>query len=662
MSFKIKSIYQPKGDQPKAIEKLTKAIRNKDKYQILLGVTGSGKTFTIANVIKNINKPTLILSHNKTLAAQLYGELKQLFPENAVEYFISYYDYYQPEAYIPGRDIYIEKDVNINEKIEMLRLHCTMNLLERKDTIVVASVSCIYGIGLPEEYSQAIVHLKKNEIINRDLLIKKLIDSHYKRNDFSFQRGAFRVKGDTLEIFPAYLEHSIKIEFDFDKISKIVRINPLNNNVLEELDFYPIYPANHFITSQSKVNSIIASIENELSERVAYFKEKNKLFEANRIYQRSKFDLEMIKEVGYCSGIENYSYHLYGGKKGNPPYCLIDYFPKDYLMIIDESHVTIPQIRAMYGGDYSRKKNLVDYGFRLPCAFDNRPLKFEEFENKINQVIFVSATPAEFELSKTQGEFVEQVIRPTGLIDPEIVIRPIENQVDNLISEINLITPRKEKVLISTLTKKMSEDLTEFLTKAGIKAKYLHSEISTLERSQIIRDLRMGNFDVLVGINLLREGLDLPEVSLVAILDADKAGFLRSETSLIQLAGRAARNINGKVIFYANALTKAIKYAVNETNRRRKKQLAYNKENNITPQSIIKSKQEILKSTEIAENFSAKNNKEKEIEVSKYLDINSKEKVILLLEEEMKIAAKNLAFEKAAYLRDKILELKENLY
>ena len=659
--FKLISNYKPKGDQPQAITELVEGLISGDKFQTLLGVTGSGKTFTIANVIEKVNKPTLVLSHNKTLAAQLYGEFKQLFPENAVEYFISYYDYYQPEAYIPGRDIYIEKDADINKQIERLRLHTTMSLMERQDVIIVASVSCIYGLGIPEEYREAHLRIKTGEIIDRDHLLKKLVEIHYGRNDIAFESGTFRVHGDIVDIFPAYMEHSIRVEFYGDEIEKISRLNPLDNRVLEVVTEYPIYPANHFITSKSILAKAVNSIKEELKERINFFEKNNKLLEAQRIEQRTNFDLEMLNELGYCSGIENYSRHLTGAKKGEPPYCLLDYFPEDFLMVIDESHATIPQIHAMYGGDYTRKKNLVDFGFRLPSAFDNRPLKFDEFENKINHVIFISATPAEYELSKTEGVFVEQVIRPTGLIDPEIEVKPVSTQVDDLLEQIRTRTAVNQKILVTTLTKRMAEDLSEYLSRAGVKTRYLHSEITAIDRIQIIRDLRLGEFDVLVGINLLREGLDLPEVSLVAILDADKAGFLRSTRSLIQTAGRAARNIEGKVLFYADKITDAMRETIDETNRRRAKQMRYNIENNITPQSIKKNIDDIMASTSVAEGYRKVDKKEKVSDrdkFMKYLNLDSKEKVIELLEKEMIEASDKLDFERAAELRDRLFELK----
>ena len=661
--FKIVSSYKPKGDQPQAIAELIDGLQSGDKYQTLLGVTGSGKTFTIANVIAKLNKPTLVLSHNKTLAAQLYGEFKQLFPENAVEFFISYYDYYQPEAYIPGRDIYIEKDADINSQIEKLRLHATMSLSERKDVIIVASVSCIYGLGIPQDYRDALIRIKTGEVIERDKLLKKLVNIHYGRNDIAFERGTFRVNGDIVDIYPAYLENSIRVEFFGDEIERISRINPLDNHVLEVVDEYPVYPANHFITTKASLARAIKAIKQELKDRIAYYEKEGKLLEAQRIEQRTNFDLEMLRELGFCSGIENYSRHLTGAKRGEPPFCLLDYFPEDYLMVIDESHTSIPQVHAMYGGDFTRKKNLVDYGFRLLSAFDNRPLKFHEFEKKINQIIYISATPGDYELSKTEGVFIEQVIRPTGLLDPEIEIKPVSSQVDDLLEQIRVRAIKGDKILVTTLTKRMAEDLSEYLKKAGVKSKYMHSEINTIERSKIIRELRLGEFDVLVGINLLREGLDLPEVSLVAILDADKAGFLRSTRSLIQTAGRAARHIDGKVIFYADNITSAMQETISETNRRRTKQLLYNKENKITPESIKKNIDDIMTSTSVADGYDKAGRKEglpDKAKFMKYLELDSKEKVIELLEKEMMEAAGSLNFERAAELRDRLFELKES--
>ncbi len=659
--FRLVSNYQPTGDQPQAINELTEGIREKKKFQVLLGVTGSGKTFTIANIIAAVNKPTLIISHNKTLAAQLYGEFRQLFPDNAVEYFISYYDYYQPEAYVPMKDLYIEKDTDINEQIDRLRLRATMSLMERRDTVIVASVSCIYGLGIPQDYKKGLIHLRTGEIIERQELLEKLIAIHYGRNDIGFERGCFRVLGDVVEIYPAYMEHSVRIEFFDNLIEKISRINPIDNKVLEVVDEYSVYPAKHFITTEAKLERAIESIEKELEEQVRYFNSQNKLVEAQRIEQRTLYDIDMLKELKYCSGIENYSRHLSGVPAGSPPFCLMNYFPDDYLIIIDESHATLPQINAMYGGDLSRKRNLVEYGFRLPSAYDNRPLTFQEFEERINQAIFVSATPGDYELEKTKGVFVEQVIRPTGLPDPEIEIRPLATQVDDLLEEIRIRTDEKGelrgKILVTTLTKRMAEDLTDYLTEAGVRVRYLHSEVETLKRAKLIRELRLGEYDVLVGINLLREGLDLPEVSLVAIFDADKTGFLRSTRSLIQTSGRAARNISGKVIFYADNVTPAIREAISETNRRRDKQLAYNREHNITPVSIMKSVDEIMESTSVAEGYREYEPKQKKSDFEKYLKLESKEEIIELLKKEMKIAAEQLRFEDAAEIRDRLMEL-----
>ena len=657
--FKIVSSYQPTGDQPEAIEELTNGILAGEQFQTLLGVTGSGKTFTIAQVIAQVQKPTLVISHNKTLAAQLYGEFRQLFPENAVEFFISYYDYYQPEAYIPGRDIYIEKDAGINKQIEKLRLRATMSLMERRDVIIVASVSCIYGLGTPENYRKALIRLKKGDVIKRDKLLRQLVKIHYGRNDVAFERGTFRVRGDTIEVYPAYMEHSVRLEFFGDELEQISRINPLDNKVLEIVDEYPIYPANHFITTSASLNRAIGTIKTELKQRISDFENNNKLIEAQRIEQRTLFDIEMLQELGYCSGIENYSRHLIGSEPGSPPYTLLDYFPDDFMIVIDESHASVPQVRAMFNGDYSRKKNLVEYGFRLPSAFDNRPLKWEEFENRLKQVIFMSATPADYELDKCQGVIVEQMIRPTGLLDPEIVVRPVSTQVDDLMEEIRVRTPLGERILVTTLTKRMSEDLATYLNRANIKARYLHSEVKTMERANIIRELRLGKFDVLIGVNLLREGLDLPEVSLVAIFDADKAGFLRSVRSLTQTAGRAARNINGRVIFYADNLTAAIQTVIRETSRRRSKQIAYNQEHNITPVSIKKNIDEIMTSTSVAAGYRQKSVPKVKVDFREYLELESKEKIVSLLRKEMSIAARDLDFEKAAELRDRIFELEE---
>jgi len=662
--FKLVSDYDPSGDQPEAIEQLVEGVEAGKKHQVLLGVTGSGKTFTIANVIAKLDRPTLVLSHNKTLAAQLYGELKQLFPDNAVEYFISYYDYYQPEAYIPGKDIYIEKDSSINEQIEKLRLRATMSLMERRDVIIVSSVSCIYGLGVPEEYREALIRLETGMKMDREELISRLVQAHYSRNDIAFERGAFRVRGDIVDIYPAYLEHCLRVEFFGDEVFRLEKLHPISYQSLGVVDTYPVYPAIHFIMSEEKMRGALTSIETEMNARVAYYLENQRYVEADRLKQRTSFDLEMMRELGYCSGIENYSRHLTGASPGTPPSCLMDYFPDDFLFVIDESHVTIPQVHGMFGGDYTRKKNLVEYGFRLPSAFDNRPLRFEEFEQFMKQVIFVSATPADYELSLTQGEIVEQVIRPTGLLDPEIEIKPIKYQVDDLISQITLRTTKNQKTLVMTLTKRMSEDLTIYLKNAGIKACYLHSDIDTIERAKIIRELRLGVHDVIVGVNLLREGLDLPEVSLVAILDADKTGFLRSARSLIQISGRAARNVDGKVIFYGDIITDAMQKTINETNRRRIKQMAYNEANNITPQTIMKTVEQIMQSTSIAEGYDKIDKTEKastkpsKQDFMEYLDLDSKEKVIELLTKEMNKAAISLDFERAADLRDRIWEMR----
>ncbi|HOH98456.1 MAG TPA: excinuclease ABC subunit UvrB [Candidatus Cloacimonadota bacterium] len=659
--FVLNTEYAPSGDQPQAIEELSSGVLGGKNFQVLLGVTGSGKTFTIANVIAKVNRPTLVLSHNKTLAAQLYGELKQLFPDNAVEYFISYYDYYQPEAYIPGKDIYIEKDSDINEQIEKLRLRATMSLMERRDVIIVASVSCIYGLGVPEEYREALIRLSTGMKMDRDELIKKLVSAHYSRNDIAFERGAFRVRGDIVDIYPAYLEHCLRVEFFGDEIVNLEKLHPISYQSLGAVKEYPVYPAIHFIMNEDRLRGALHSIETEMNARVQYYLDNQRYVEADRLKQRTMFDLEMLRELGYCSGIENYTRHLTGAREGEHPYCLLDYFPEDFLFIIDESHVSIPQVHGMYGGDYTRKKNLVEYGFRLPSAFDNRPLRFEEFEGYMRSVIFLSATPADYELEKTGGEIVEQVIRPTGLVDPEIEIKPIKHQVDDLIAQAKERVEMGHKALVMTLTKRMAEDLTTYLVKAGIRARYLHSDIDSIERAKIIRDLRLGEFDVLVGVNLLREGLDLPEVSLVAILDADKTGFLRSTRSLIQISGRAARNVHGKVVFYADEITDAIQRTLDETNRRRSKQLAYNAEHGITPQTVMKTVEQIMQSTAIAEGYDrqeekaeAKNKKQDFIE---YLELDGVGKVIELITKEMHKAAANLDFERAAELRDRIWEL-----
>jgi excinuclease ABC subunit B len=665
-NFKLVSNYQPTGDQPKAIQELVEGLNRNEKHQVLLGVTGSGKTFTMSNVIAQVNKPTLIISHNKTLAAQLYSEFKSFFPDNAVEFFISYYDYYQPEAYVVKRDLYIEKDFSVNEEIDRLRLKATTSLIEgRRDVIIVASVSCIYGIGAPEEYARQIVFVKKGDEITRKQLMRKLIDIYYTRNDVDFTRGTFRARGDVVEIIPAYqYDEAVRIEFFGDEIERLSIIDSISGNVISEVETSAIYPAKYFVTTREQVNRAIKEIEEELRERLKYYHSQEKYLEAQRIEQRTKFDIEMIKEIGYCSGIENYSRHMDNRPPGSRPYCLFDYFPKDYLLIIDESHVTVPQIRGMYNGDRSRKQVLVEYGFRLPSALDNRPLKFEEFEDIVNQAIYVSATPADYELEKSKGSFVEQIIRPTGLIDPEIEIRPIKGQIDDLIDEIRTRANKKERILVTTLTKKMAEDLTDYLDRIGIQVRYIHSDVESLERVEIIRDLRLGDFDVLVGVNLLREGLDLPEVSLVAIIDADKEGFLRSARSLMQTAGRTARNINGKVIMYADVLTQSMKKTIDETNRRRTIQKEYNVENNITPVTIYKSVEEIMNSTSIADVRKKETDKSTSFTkvaepVIKYMTTEQKQDLVEQLTEEMLTAAKDLEFERAASLRDEIDKLKK---
>lgn len=671
MKFKLVSDYKPCGDQPKAIEELTKGLLSGVKYQTLLGVTGSGKTFTISNVIKNYGKPTLVISHNKTLAAQLYGEFKSFFPENAVEFFISYYDYYQPEAYIPKTDTYIEKDFSINEEIDRLRLKATSALLEgRDDVIIVASVSCIYGIGSPEEYARQVVRLKVGQEINRNKFLRELADIHYVRNDYEFTRGSFRVRGDVIEIIPAYEdEEGVRVEFFGDEIEKISTINRLDGSVIKSnINSIVIYPARHFVTTREDLERAMHDIRLELEQRLQELRNENKYLEAQRLEQRTRFDLEMMQEVGYCSGIENYSRHLAGRKPGERPACLLDYFPEDFLIVIDESHQTIPQIKAMYNGDRMRKMTLVEHGFRLPSALDNRPLKFEEFEELMKRAIFVSATPAEYELKKSNGIVVEQVIRPTGLLDPEIEVRPVKNQVDDLIKEIRERVKLKQRVLVTTLTKRMSEDLADYLESLKIKVKYLHSDVESLERVDIIRDLRLGEFDVLVGVNLLREGLDLPEVSLVAILDADKEGFLRSEKSLMQTAGRTARNVNGKVIMYADKLTNSMEKVINETKRRRELQMQYNKENNIIPKTVEKTVEDIMSSTIVADTLSAKKTESKRgrielfpSQILKSLSIDQKKDLIERLTREMREAAKDLEFERAAEIRDEIERIQKNL-
>jgi len=657
--FKLNTNFKPTGDQPQAIAELTAGVRRGDPFQTLLGVTGSGKTFTMAHVIQNVQKPTLIISHNKTLAAQLYGEFKTFFPENAVEYFISFYDYYQPEAYLPVTDTYIEKDSSINDEIDKLRLRTTSSLISRKDVIVIASVSCIYGIGSPEEYSKYIVLLKKGQRISIRSVFLQLVDILYSRNDLVLERGTFRARGDVVEIQPAYEDFGYRIEFFGDEIERLYTFTPLTGEIISELDNIVVFPAKHFISSEETVKRALDTIEKELDVRLLELKEAGKLLEAQRIDQRTRFDVEMIREVGYCSGIENYSRHFSGRKPGQQPFTLMDFFPKDYLLFIDESHATLPQIRAMYNGDRSRKEILVEYGFRLPSALDNRPLKFSEFEQMINQVVFVSATPTDFELEKCKGVVVEQIIRPTGLLDPEIFIQPSKHQIDHLIEEIVKTTSRKERALVTTLTKRMAEDLAEYLQGTGLRVRYLHSEIKALDRVGILRDLRLGEFDVLVGINLLREGLDLPEVSLVAILDADKEGFLRSARSLMQVSGRAARNINGKVIFYADEITDSMRKVIDEVNRRRITQQKYNEEHGIVPKTIYKSVADVMMTTAVADMKPTEFQK-KEKSDDRYRSQMDDLELIELLKREMTTASENLEFKRAAELRDEILRLSKN--
>lgn len=645
--FHLKSEYLPTGDQPQAIAGLISGIEAGERAQTLLGVTGSGKTFTMANVIAAVNRPTLVLAHNKTLAAQLCTEFRAFFPDNAVEYFVSYYDYYQPEAYIPGKDMYIEKDAMINDEIDMLRHSATSALFERRDVIIVSSVSCIYSLGDPAEYQGLLISLRPGQQMTRDELVRRLVSISYERNDMNFIRDKFRIRGDTVEVYPASgKEEAIRIEFFGDEIDRLSKINTVTGEVKETLSYAAIFPATHYAVSDDKREAALLEIEEEMKERVAFFKSQNKLIEAQRIEERTRYDIEMLREVGFCSGIENYSRVLSGRAPGSTPYTLLDYFPDDFIMFIDESHVTLPQVRGMSGGDYARKKNLVEYGFRLPSAFDNRPLFFDEFEERIRQVVFVSATPGPYEKAESTNT-VEQLIRPTGLVDPEISVRPIEGQVDDLIGEIRATTARGEKVLVTTMTKKMAEDLTEYLATHGIKVKYIHHQVETIERMQIIRDLRLGEFDVLVGINLLREGLDIPEVSLVAILDADKEGFLRSETSLIQTIGRAARNVNGHVIMYADSITGSMRGAIEETNRRRAVQMRYNEEHGITPETIRKKVADVI---EIG--------KKPEKEKGKKLTAKERADLIDRLTAEMREASRTLEFEKAAFLRDRIRDLK----
>ena len=657
MKFQLSSDFKPTGDQPKAIEALKNGINNNEKFQTLLGVTGSGKTFTVANVINEINRPTLVLAHNKTLAAQLYSEFKQFFPKNSVEYFVSYYDYYQPEAYIPASGTYIEKDLSINDEIEKLRLSTTSSLLSgRKDIIVVASVSCLYGIGNPIEFKKNIIHISKNLVIARTKLLNNLVQSLYSRTTNEFSHGNFRVKGDIIDIYPSYADNAFKIHFFGNEIEVIELFDPITNKIFDSVDNLSIYPANMFATSQDVLLNTIHQIQNDLKNQIDFFKNCGKHLEAKRLEERTNFDLEMIKELGYCSGIENYSRYIDGRKPGTRPFCLLDYFPDNYLMVVDESHVTLSQVHAMYGGDRSRKENLVEYGFRLPAAMDNRPLKYEEFENLQNQVIYVSATPSDYELTKTDGFYVEQILRPTGLLDPIIEIRPSENQIDDLIEEIQIRNEKNERTLVTTLTKKMAEELTKYLTRIDIRCRYIHSDIDTIERVEIIHELRKGMFDVLIGVNLLREGLDLPEVSLVVILDADKEGFLRSARALTQTVGRAARNVNGMAIMYADRITKSMKKTIDETNYRRKKQLEYNKLNNITPSPLDKNIEDIFDKLE-------KNEKESNIKIDN-LNILNKDQLkslIIKTRKEMEKAATDMNFIKAAFFRDEIKRIQNQI-
>ncbi len=668
MDFQIISDYEPTGDQPEAIRKLVNGLEEGDVHQTLLGVTGSGKTFTIANVIAQVNRPTLVLSHNKTLAAQLYGEFKQFFPQNAVEFFISYYDYYQPEAYIPSSNLYIEKDLSINEEIEKLRLSATSSLLTgRRDVIVVASVSCIYGIGNPDEFGKNRIQLKVGEVIPRNRLLFSLVDILYSRTDVDFRRSTFRVKGDTVDVFLAYADYAVRIYFFGDEIESLQRIDPASGKKISDEKMVTIFPANLFVTGKESLNLAIREIQDDMMLQVQMFEMEKRHLEAKRLKERTEFDLEMMRELGYCSGIENYSRYFDRRKAGDRPFCLIDYFPDDFLMIIDESHVSVPQVRAMWGGDRSRKANLVDYGFRLPSALDNRPLTFNEFETMVTQVIYVSATPSEYELRKSEGVVVEQIIRPTGLLDPVIDVRPSKNQIDDLLEEIDERVKKKERVLVTTLTKRMAEELTKFLERAAVKCRYIHSEVATLDRVEILRELRLGVFDVLVGVNLLREGLDLPEVSLVTILDADKEGFLRNQRSLVQTIGRAARNVNGRVIMYADRITESMKQAIDETDRRRKIQLDYNIANGITPQTILRSKDSILGQTKVAD--SKKSGKkyyvedeEKSLAADPVVAYLSKEELVKIADQTrraMEKAAKELEFMEAARLRDEYLALQK---
>ncbi|MCR3955978.1 MAG: excinuclease ABC subunit UvrB [Gudongella sp.] len=648
--FRIESSYKPTGDQPEAVKSLVRGLEKGNRHQVLLGVTGSGKTFTMANVIEKVQRPTLVIAHNKTLAYQLASEFKEFFPDNAVEYFVSYYDYYQPEAYVPQTDTYIEKDSSINDEIDKLRHSATMSLFERRDVIIVASVSCIYGLGDPIDYENLVVSLRPGMIKDRDQIMRKLIDIQYMRNDINFERGTFRVRGDVLEIFPASSsENTLRVEFFGDEIDRITEVNHITGEVIGYRNHVSIFPASHFATTSEKVEKAILRIEEELEERLKELRDKDKLVEAQRLEQRTRYDLEMLREMGFCSGIENYSRHLSDRPEGSKPYTLIDYFPDDFLIIIDESHVTVPQIRGMYAGDRSRKTTLVDYGFRLPSALDNRPLRFDEFENMVNQIIYTSATPGPYEMERTE-QIVEQIIRPTGLLDPVIEVRPTEHQIDDLLTEIRKVSARGERTLVTTLTKRMAEDLTDYFKEVGIKVTYLHSDVDTIERMEIIRDLRLGKYDVLVGINLLREGLDLPEVSLVSILDADKEGFLRSETSMIQTIGRAARHLEGKVIMYADKITGSMRRAIDETDRRRKIQAEYNEKHGVTPKSIIKDVRNIIEATLVAED---------QIEYDEDLSVEELDAIVLGMESAMLQAAESLEFERAAELRDKIIQMKK---
>ncbi len=656
MQFRLVSKYQPTGDQPHAIEELVAGLERGDPHQVLLGVTGSGKTFTLANVIARVQRPTLILSHNKTLAAQLYGEFKSYFPDNAVGYFVSYYDYYQPEAYVPQTDTYIEKDASINENIDRLRLEATSHLLSRRDVIIVASVSCIYGLGTPEDFRQQMLHLESGQLIPREEILEKLVSIQYQRNDLEFKRGVFRVRGDVIDIFPSHSEEAFRIELFGDEIDRIRVLDPVTMQVKRDQEKMVAFPTTHFSTPQQRLIAALDGIDEELRQRLEELTAQNKLLEAQRLRMRVRYDLEMLREAGFCPGIENYSRHLAGRLPGERPSCLLDYFPKDFLMVLDESHVTVSQVGGMYEGDRSRKQNLVDFGFRLPSALDNRPLKFPEFERMLNQVIYVSATPADFELAKTAGVVVEQVIRPTGLVDPAVDVRPTGSQIDDLLEEIRIRVTRQERTLVTTLTKRMAEDLTDYLVEAGVRVRYIHSDVDAIERMEILRGLRLGKFDVLVGINLLREGLDLPEVSLVAILDADKEGFLRSERSLIQTAGRAARNALGSVILYADTVTGSMERAIAEMNRRREKQAAYNAEHGITPRTVLKSVEEILQATAVADAIQGQ--EQPVFELPPDPGSLGKEKYIELLIREMKAAAEALEYERAASIRDRILELK----